>query len=260
MKEKTSEPQYYFVDESGDPSFYDRKGRFIVGKEGCSKILMLGFISTSTPDVLRSKLAEVKNSVVQDKYLKPIPSLADSIDAFHAKDDCPEVRERVFKAIANLPFKAEFIVARKKEQVFEKKHRKNPNLFYDDMVTKLFQNSLHKSDKNIIYFSVRGNSARQEPLENAVRAATFSFEKRWGQKIESEIGIFPQRPVGEPCLQVIDYMNWAVQRAFVRGEMRYLEFVREKISLIFDIYDYDKYPKNFYTRKNPFEANKISPL
>lgn len=72
----------------------------------------------------------------------------------------------------------------------------------------------------------------------------------------------PQTPSGEPCLQIIDYINWAVQRAFIKGEDRYLKFLQEydKISFIVDIYDLDKYPKNFYNKKNVFSINKISPL
>jgi len=38
MKRQQDKTIYFFVDESGDPFFYDRKGNFIVGKEGCSKI------------------------------------------------------------------------------------------------------------------------------------------------------------------------------------------------------------------------------
>ena len=55
-------------------------------------------------------------------------------------------------------------------------------------------------------------------------------------------------------------MNWTVQRAFIKGEMRYFDFVADKISLVVDIYDFDKYPKNFYNRKNRFDITKISPL
>jgi hypothetical protein len=72
--------------------------------------------------------------------------------------------------------------------------------------------------------------------------------------------IFPQTPVGEPCLQIIDYLNWAVYRAFTRGEMRYFEMIRSKVSLVVDLYDQKKYPENWYTHKNPFDATKISPL
>ena len=69
-----------------------------------------------------------------------------------------------------------------------------------------------------------------------------------------------QTPVGEPCLSIVDYMNWAVYRAFTRGEMRYLRPVEEKVSLLVDLYDQRNYPKNWYNRKNPFEIEKITPL
>ena len=46
-----------------------------------------------------------------DEYLKGIPSVSKTIEAFHAKDDVPEVREKVYKMIKDMPFKAEFVVA-----------------------------------------------------------------------------------------------------------------------------------------------------
>ena len=64
-------------------------------------------------------------------------------------------------------------------------------------------------------------------------------------------------------LQVVDYTNWAVQRAYEKGEMRYFNFLRDKYELIHDVFDKDKYKNggNFYTRtKNSFEIKKASPL
>jgi len=251
---------YFFVDESGDPYFYDRYGNFIVRKNGCSKILILGFIRTEKPEVIRKAINELREEIKKDEYLKDIPSVKKSLIAFHTTDDCPEVREKVYKSILELPFKAEFIVGRKIEKIFIKRHKKKPNLFYDDLVSKLFQNQLHKAEKNIIYFAVRGNRARQEPLEDAIRKAVMTFENKWKIKVDSEIQIFPQRPWGEPCLQVTDYMTWAIQRAFIKKETRYYNFVKDKISLIVDIYDFEKYPNNFYNKRNSFDINKISPL
>jgi|GEM_PF-3142906 len=42
--------------------------------------------------------------------------------------------------------------------------------------------------------------------------------------------------------------------------MRYFDYLKEKISFICDIYDFDKYPKSFYNKSNPFDAKKITPL
>ena len=47
-----------------------------------------------------------------------------------------------------------------------------------------------------------------------------------------------------------------------RGEMRYYNFIKEKISLVIDLYDTKNYEgyKNYYSPKNPLTAeNKISP-
>lgn len=260
MKKQKDLTNYFFVDESGDPYFYDRYGKYIVGNNGCSKVLILGFIKTEEPKELREAIFQVREEIKNDSYLQSVPSVKKSLNYFHATDDCPEVREKVFKKLIGLNLKAEFIVARKIENVFRNKHKGKPNLFYDDLISKLFQNQLHSSKENIIYFSVRTNRARQAPLEEAIQKAVITFEIKWKTKVESEIKIYPQTPKAEPSLQIIDYMIWTVQRAFIKKENRYLDFIKSKISLIADIYDFDKFGNNYYTKKNLLDINKISPL
>lgn len=34
----------------------------------------------------------------------------------------------------------------------------------------------------------------------------------------------------------------------------------DKVSFICDIYDFDKYPNNFYNKNNKFDTKKITPL
>ena len=85
------------------------------------------------------------------------------------------------------------------------------------------------------------------------------FEARWGTKVTRHINIQAQVPSDEPCLSIVDYMNWAVYRAFTRGEMRYYRTVEDKVSLLVDSYDHAKYPKNWYTRKNPCDTSKSTP-
>lgn len=260
MKKPENKTTYFFVDEAGDPIFYNKYGKYIVGAEGCSKILLVGFIRTQDPESLRKALQKLKADIAGDEYLKEIPSLNKSLRYFHAKDDCPEVREKVYKVIKELDFKTELIVGRKIQELFMKKHRRSENIFYDDLVAKLFQNKLHTSVQNKIYYAVRGNKIRQEPITDAIQTAVNTFESKWKTKITSEIYIQAQTLSGEPCLQIADYMNWVVQRAFIKKDMRYFNFVSDKISYLVDIYDTKKYPKNFYNNKNPFDINKISPL
>ncbi|MDO8471871.1 MAG: hypothetical protein Q7S64_01800 [bacterium] len=236
------------------------KGELIVGQPGCSSILLLGFIRTKAPVAIRCALQELRQEIANDSYFAGVPSIKRATHYFHAKDDIPEVRERVFRLLHGLDFKAEFIVARKIEKIFVGRHKKQENVFYDDLIVKLFQNKLHVTKENQIYFAVRGNTTRQEFLTNAIQTAILSFEKKWATTIDSVIKVQAQTMTGEPCLQVADYMNWAVQRAFIRGDIRFLDFVRNRISCLVDVYDFANYPHNFYTSKNSFDVNKISPL
>ncbi len=259
MKEPKREKAYYFVDEAGNPAFYNRRGEFIVGKEGCSKILMLGFVETDEPKAIRKELEKIRNKIKNNPYLKDVPSLKKSLIHFHATDDCAEVRQEVYKCISSLNFKSQFVVARKIEGVF-RKYDCNENKFYDTLISYLFKNILHRAENNFIYFSKRGSSNRQEPLEKAIEHAKGLFEKKFFIKIGSKAFVQSQVPTGEPCLQIIDYMNWAIYRVFTKGEMRYYNFVKDKVSFIWDIYDTTKYPKNFYSRTNDLDIKKISPL
>lgn len=250
---------YFFVDESGDPDFYDRKGNLIVGN-GASPILILGFIETQNPQLLREAILRLQREVAADRYLKKIPSHGKTCIAFHAKDDCPEVRYLFYKLISTLDFQTQFIVARKIEKVFRNDFGASKNQFYDHLATQVFQNVLHQYRHNYVYFAVRGSRARQRPLEMAIQKAKERFEQRHHVSIDCTCDIRPQSPKGEPCLSIIDYMNWALYRAFTMRDMRYYEFVADKVSFLGDVYDSVVFPKNRYHKKNPFDISKATPL
>lgn len=260
MKENKYNNNYFFVDESGDTTFYNRKGEWIVGlDEGASPILLMGFIRTTEPEFLRRKLKELRDEIVSDEYLKEIPSINKTKVSFHAKDDCPEVRYKVFKLLMELPFSCNVVVARKNKHIYEK-FNGNTQKLYDSLITNLFKNVLHLSSNNYIYIATRGSKKRQTPLENAIQAALQYTEDRFSIQIDSHQKVLPQTPSGEEYLQIIDYCNWAIQRAFIKGEMRYYNFLKDKFGLIVDLYDFKSGWKNFYSKKNPFDIKKISPL
>ena len=53
--------------------------------------------------------------------------------------------------IKTLNFKAEFIVARKKIDIFRRRHNNNEDIFYNEIITRLFERKLHKQN-NVIFF------------------------------------------------------------------------------------------------------------
>ncbi len=135
--------------------------------------------------------------------------------------------------------------------------------FYDDLVSNLFMSQLHLSHENTITFARRGNKAKQQSLRSAVELGVAKFRKKYAGATSTKVNIETSQPAQETVLQAADYVLWAVQRAFEKGEMRYFEYMRDKIELILDIYDYKvkKIGSNYYDRsKNPFDIKKASPL
>ena len=134
------------------------------------------------------------------------------------------------------------------------------------MVTKLFERSLHRFQESNIFFSKRGSSERLNHLRHAIDLATDNFNKKWNVENQAKIKVLVQKSSQEPCLQVIDYLNWAIYRAITTGESNYFEFIKEKYSFIWDIFDSKNAGKengwkNIYAKdKNPFDVKKMSPL
>lgn len=54
-------------------------------------------------------------------------------------------------------------------------------------------------------------------------------------------------------MNISDYFCWSIQRLFERGETRYYNFLKDKISLVVDLYDAENYANsgNYYTVKKP---------
>ena len=95
--------RYYFVDEAGDGTLFNKKGRVIVGTEGCSRYFILGLVDISDPDGVGCKLQNLRARLLEDPYFKGVPSMQPEAGktavAFHAKDDLPEVRREVFSLL-----------------------------------------------------------------------------------------------------------------------------------------------------------------
>jgi hypothetical protein len=139
-----------FLDEAGDTTFFG-KGRVpMLGQDGVSLSFGLGMVKFAAP------VAEVREQVVNhcraveaDAYLNRIPSVVKRVQSggffFHAKDDSPEVRERLFKWIHQTDWSLEMVVGRKIPALFAKKHNANDSEFYADLLSHL----LKKTNLNV---------------------------------------------------------------------------------------------------------------
>ena len=257
-----------FLDEAGDATFFG-KGRVpVIGSQGVSLAFGIGMVEfRESLELIRDRIRALARDVEADPFVNCIPSVAKKISKgafhFHATDDPPEVRERLFKLIRSLDCSLEMIVARKDAERFARKHGGKEAEFYADVLSHLIKDKLRTDRKLVLNISERGSTTKNATLQRALEKGTERFLKIRGEdEIASDVAFNVQRPTVEPLLCVADYLCWSVQRVFERGETRYYDYLREKITLVADIYDRSKHPnnRNFYGRENPLSsANKIGP-
>ncbi|MGO8766920.1 MAG: hypothetical protein ACLQSR_17520 [Limisphaerales bacterium] len=262
------EKVHHFLDEAGDTTFFGKGHVPVLGQEGVSRCFGPGMVRFAAPvEEVRRHVKQLCRAVETDEYLNRIPSVAKRVKSggffFHAKDDSPEVRERLFKWIRDTDCSLEMIVGRKIPSQFARKHNSRDSEFYADLLSHLLKNKLKLGQRQIINIAERGKTTRNQVPKLAMTIACERFAKKQdAAEICSEIVFNVQTPRTEPLLCVPDYLSWTVQRVFERGEMRHYDFVRERISLVIDLYDVERYEgsRNYYTPQRPLTAeNKLGP-
>jgi hypothetical protein len=255
----------YFVDEAGDGTLFDPRGRVIIGTPGCSRYFILGLLEIPDPATLSSNLNSLRQRLMADPYFKDVPSMQPKAKktamAFHAKDDLPEIRREVLaflQAQNDLKF---YAVVRDKQSVLEyvrqrnirePLYRYNANELYDYMVRRLFTDRLHQFDEYDIYFAKRGKSDRTEALKAALKTARARFQQKWHKISHAPINIIPTTPQVTPGIQVADYFTWSLQRLYERGEDRFVTYLWPTFKLVVDIDDTRQAGYGtYYTKKKP---------
>lgn len=275
MDEQVTQPssnRHYFVDEAGDGTLFDRRGKVRIGTEGCSQFFIVGFVDVPYPTDLAQRLEQLRATLLADPYFQRVPSMRPeerkTAFAFHAKDDLPEVRWQVLSLLRSYEGLRFFAVVRDKHKILEEVRRKNarpgsyryhPNELYDSMVSRLFKTSLHKEDAYRICFARRGASDRTAALRAALEQARNRFQKKYHIKAEAELHVTDSAYAASPCLQVTDYFLWALQRLYERHDDRYLELLWPAFRTVIDVDDHrEKWYGSYYTQKKPLTIAAVS--
>ncbi len=256
----------YFVDEAGDSTLFDDRGRVLIGTPGCTRFFILGCLEIQIPQKLEQDLQTLRTQLAQDPYVKRAASMQPEAKktalAFHATDDLPEVRREVYALLMEHPIRF-FAVVRNKDKVLdyvrqrnqiEATYRYHPNELYDYMVRRLFKTRLHKEKHYTIYFARRGQSDRTAALRAALTTAQQNFGAQWGKPVEATLEVIPAASKERGALQAVDYFLWATQHLFEMGDDRFLVFIWDKVRLIHDLDDTRTAQYGvYYTRKKPLD-------
>lgn len=272
MSDESPTPQtetfHRFLDETGDTTFYGKGRTLIVGQDGVSLSFGLGVVRIDRPlEEARREVRDLEAQVETDPLLNTIPSVQKRVASggffFHACKDTPDVRAVLLRYLRELPCEAEMVVARKIPALFEKQHHGREEEFYADLLAHLIKNRLKRAGTLVLNVAERGSSTREKVLTDALQLATERAAKKWGgENLKARAVFNVQNPRTEPLLTVSDYLCWAVQRVFEQGEVRHYNYLAEKIRLVVDLYDREKYDgsRNYYDKKNPLTAgNKLGP-
>lgn len=264
----------HYIDEAGDLTLFDKKGHSLLGQPGVSACFMVGAAWLDSPsDVvsLNEGLEILRAELMADPFLQRVPSMdpgrRKTALAFHAKDDCAEVRHRVFNAILNLDVKVVVAIRRKASLIDDARNmfrygaKLSENDVYDDLVKRILKQRLHLAGQNTIIFSRRGTRSRRDALARAIRRAKENFAAQYGEREFPPTTVLSLQPSENPGLQVVDYLLWALQRFYERREERYLVPLLHKYRLVMDLDDTRKVAYGeWFSDSNPLALEKVLPV
>ena len=256
---------HYFLDESGDCTFFG-KGRIpILGQNGVSNTFMIGMVYFDKPlESLRQKIRVLQHKIENDRYYKVFHSVQKCVKekggfCFHAKDDIPELRKVFFDFLLEIDCRCEIVVGRKDLGRFVQKHNRREAEFYADLLSHLIEGELNINSRLIFNMAQLANSTSQNNLAIGLEKAKQRFSKNNPtETVKAKVGFYVSDYQDEPLLAVVDYFLWAVQRVFEKGQTQYYDYLNEKIVKVIDLYDPNG--AQIYTIENPLTTeNKISP-
>jgi hypothetical protein len=238
---------HHFIDEAGDLSLFNRRKQVVLGTEGVSNYFMVGVAYVPEPTAVQSGLEQLRAEVLADPFLNRVPSLDPArfktAVCFHAKDDIPEVRHRVFRLLASMPIKI-FAAIRTKRVLVEQARalyrygsKISENDIYDDLLSRLLQNRLHLAETNEIVIARRGTKDRKQAITVAIERAQHNFQHRWGERAFGAPEISTLQPSESAGLQAVDYFLWALQRVYERGDDRFFAPLAPHYSIVMDLDD-----------------------
>lgn len=238
---------YIFLDESGKPEIYSRKGINLVETRLASQYLVIVAIRTTDHLVLQRSVTEKRLELLHDPVLSVKFSPAYSLDAFHAQTDYPEVKQKVYEWIrgCSLDLKITAIVAEKIKAYNALQH--DPARLYATVAGQLLKRFLHTAEDIEVIFSRRDASLKaRERLQLVVDALRFDFADSHGAVPRTRVVYNHSPHYTHGGLQIADYVAHAIFQLFEHGKREWYDLIKERIGYIQDIFN-----QKSYVRSNP---------
>lgn len=220
--------KYYFIDESGDPNFYDKDGRPLEATTGFQPYFILGMVETFNRVGLRNRVRNFIKKIRRDVLYNSIPSIAGHEDWFvHARKDHPEVRINFIELLRKLKgISTHVLIVNKSAARFKTLYGNNSNSLYRESLHRLFTSkNFEKGVKHIFYVSQFGN--------NQIAFLNEAVSSLRNEGVIFEFNLVSSKKA--PEMSVIDYLLWMVNRKLMKGETRFFNALKDKFGVVMEL-------------------------
>lgn len=206
--------RYIFLDESGELGF----------KEKSSKYFIITLLSCDEGEIynLRRIMRKVRSKIIKKK-MKKYPELK-------GNNSTDKIREDVLKRFTQTNSEI-FVIILEKSKVYEYLKSKKNKLY--NYISNLILNecSLDSSHVCLIVDKSKTNRSLREDFDNYIR-------KNINQTNQScNLIIKHENSQKEGCLQVLDFISWAIFRNYEYRDARFIDLVKDKIVIKKEVFE-----------------------
>jgi hypothetical protein len=252
----------YFVDESGDLAFFNKRGKPLsLGENSASRFFLLGAVRIDDDmATVSDRFESLRRELLVNPFCKHIPSIKETAAEFHAKNDSAIVKNEVFKLLSGLKAEVQVLV-RRKELILAQaiktykmtgaKRTISEKEIYHSGITRLFRN-LPDAPCSIT-FSERGKTFTDQTLAEAIKKTRSKPSAALPETVIRKLS--SKADIG---LQIVDYFLWAVTQAYEHNDIDYFVLLKDKYRLIIDADDTRiSETGTFYNAQNALDLAKI---
>ncbi|WP_298715667.1 DUF3800 domain-containing protein [Chitinophaga sp.] len=220
--------KYYFIDESGDPNFYDKEGKPLTAAGGYQPYFIVGMVETFNRIGLKNRVKNFIKRTRKDVLYNAIPSIAEQKDWYvHARRDHPEVRINFIELLRRLRgILTNVVIIEKDIEKFTTIFNGEPAHLYREALRSLFESKRFEKDIFHVFCVSQFGNNQMSILKDATKHLAESG-------IDFQIDFVSSKLA--PEMSVIDYMLWMIHRKLIKGESRFFNALRDKFGVVVQV-------------------------
>ena len=205
--------KYLFLDESGELGF----------KNSSSKYFVITLLACDEGEIynLRRIIRKVRSKIIKKK-IKKYPELKGNNSSDKIRI---EVLQRFIKTNSEI-----FVIILEKSKVYEYLKEKKDKLYNYLSNLILNEGSFDTSSVCLIVDKSKTSRSLREDFDNYIRKRLYEKNNTYKLSIKHE------NSQNESCLQVLDFISWAIFRSYEYNDNRFLNIIKDKIVIKKEIF------------------------